>query len=271
MQIPRLASPSVALFASFLAVPHIASAFYLPGVAPTSYKPGDVVPLYVNTIKPIAAPQDAMLHSVVAYDYYLPIFKFCQPEGGAKSVGESLGSILFGDRIMTSPFELNMAKNESCKSLCDVTYTKGAAGFVNDKIQTGYSLNWLVDGLPAGQDITDELTNTDFYSPGFLMGEELDGKIIFNNHYDIIVEYHEVGGNPEQLRVVGVIVQPRSLAHSEGEPDCAENRPPVELSTEQSTKVRFSYGVFWVKSSTAWATRWDKYLHVFDPRSTGSR
>lgn len=268
MQIPTLASPSSAtLFASLLALPQLTSAFYLPGVAPTSYKKGDTVPVYVNTIKPVAAPGDQLLHSVVAYDYYLPIFKLCQPEGGPQAVSESLGSILFGDRIMTSPFELKMAVNESCKSLCQSEYAPSAAKFVNEKIDLGYSLNWLVDGLPAGQDITDELTNTDFYSPGFLIGETLEDKEIFNNHYDIIIDYHEVGGNPDQLRVVGVIVQPRSLDYGDKEPDCADKTyPPVHLSVDGQTNVKFSYGVYWIKSPTAWATRWDKYLHVFDPK-----
>lgn len=268
MQIPKLpSSPAAAALLSLVALPQIASAFYLPGVAPTTYKKGDVVPLYVNTIKPIAPPGDTMLHSVVAYDYYLPIFKFCQPEGGPQSVGESLGSILFGDRIMTSPFELKMATNESCKALCDVKYTQAAAKFVNEKIELGYSLNWLVDGLPAGQDITDELTHTDFYSPGFLMGEVSNNKPAFNNHYDIIVEYHEVGGNPNQLRVVGVIVQPRSLNYGDEKPDCAMDKyEPAVLSADGQTNVKFSYGVYWIKSPTAWATRWDKYLHVFDPK-----
>ncbi|ROV95256.1 hypothetical protein VPNG_08951 [Cytospora leucostoma] len=267
MQIPNLASPSAAALLSLLVLPELASAFYLPGVAPTSYKKGDVVPLYVNTIKPIAPPGDTMLHSVVSYDYYLPIFKYCQPEGGPHSVSESLGSILFGDRIMTSPFELKMATNETCKALCEVEYTPGSAKFVNEKIELGYSLNWLVDGLPGGQDITDELTHTDFYSPGFLMGEVFDEKPALNNHYDIIVEYHEVGGNPNQLRVVGVIVQPRSLDYGNSEPDCAMDKyQHVALSLDGQTNVKFSYGVFWVKSSQAWATRWDKYLHVFDPK-----
>ncbi|KAJ9137312.1 Transmembrane 9 superfamily member [Pleurostoma richardsiae] len=265
MRFSEYASPSAALVTSLLALPQIASALYLPGVAPTSYKRGDTVPLYVNTIRPIAA-QDAMLHSVVSYDYYHPLFHFCQPEGGPKAVGESLGSILFGDRIKTSPFELKMATNTTCQNLCEATYDKVSAGFVNRRIREGHSLNWLVDGLPAGQDIHDELTNTDFYSPGFLLGEENQaGQIVFHNHYDILVEYHKVSGNEDQLRVVGVIVQPDSVQYN-GNVDCSVKHDPVILDENGNTKVQFTYSVYWVESSTAWATRWDKYLHVFDPK-----
>ena len=266
MSSQRLA-PSVALLA-LLSAPQLVASFYLPGVAPTSYKPGSDVPLYVNTIRPVAAQQDALLHSVDSFDYYLPMFKYCQPAGGPQSVPESLGSILFGDRIKTSPFELKMARNETCKPVCDtVTYDGFSAAFVNGRIRQGHALNWLVDGLPAGQELRDDFTETDFYSPGFLMGQEENGALIFNNHYDIVVEYHEVNGNPEELRVVGVQVQPSSLDYNgQSPPDCTVRHNPVVLNEHGETKVLFTYSTYWIPSTTPWATRWDKYLHVFDPK-----
>ena len=114
----RDVSPSAALFAAFLAAPEIASAFYLPGVAPTSYKYDDLVPLNVNRLTPAASSTDGTLKSVVSYDYYHPAFHFCRPEPKPEYKSESLGSILFGDRIMSSPFELKMFHNETCKQLC---------------------------------------------------------------------------------------------------------------------------------------------------------
>lgn len=229
------------------------------------------MPLHVNTIKPVSGTTDPLLHSVVSYDYYHPLFRYCQPEGGPKSVSESLGSILFGDRIKTSPFELRMAKDEQCKPLCTATYDKGAAGFVNRRMSQGYSLNWLVDGLPAGQEITDTLSGTNFYSMGFLIGEEKPpGELAFHNHYNIFVEYHEVGGNKEQLRVVGARVFPESKKYTTANPvtECQKELEPVHLDEESDTgtQVQFTYSVQWIKSDTAWATRWDKYLHVFDPK-----
>jgi len=252
---------------SLLAItPHLASAFYLPGVAPTSYKPGDQVPLNVNSIKPVASPSDSRLHSVVSYDYYHPAFQFCKPEGGPEYVSESLGSILFGDRIMTSPFDLRMAQNETCKSLCKVEYPEKGLQFMKKRIAQGYSMNWLVDGLPAGQQIVDQLTGTTFYSPGFLLGQrDEQDNILLNNHYEIWVEYHLVNKDPNQLRVVGVVVQPSSKKY-DGEPDCKDNHGGIVLADSGSQEVKFTYSVYWRKSPTAWATRWDKYLHVFDPK-----
>ena len=112
-------SPSAALLATLLTAPELSSAFYLPGVAPISYKEGDKVPLNVNRLTPVGSQVDGTLRSVVSFDYYHPDFHFCRPKPKPEYESESLGSILFGDRIMTSPFELLMAKNETCKQLCD--------------------------------------------------------------------------------------------------------------------------------------------------------
>ena len=43
-------------------------AFYLPGVAPTTYREGEPVPVYVNTITPSLSLKDQQLRSVISYD-----------------------------------------------------------------------------------------------------------------------------------------------------------------------------------------------------------
>ncbi|WEW62026.1 Transmembrane 9 super member 2 [Emydomyces testavorans] len=263
------------LFSSLLLIyPHLSSAFYLPGVAPTSYQVGQKVPLHVNHLSPTISEHDAQLHSVISYDYYHPAFHFCRPEGGPKDIRESLGSIIFGDRIQTSPFEISMAKNETCKMLCpEVVFDPKSSKFVNEKIWDGYNVNLLIDGLPAAQLSTDQQTEEEFYSPGFFLGTvDEDGQRILNNHYDIHIEYHRVAalGKNKQYRVVGVLVNPSSQQPSkvlEGgkKAECSANGPSVILSEEQDTTVAWTYSVIWTESPTAWATRWDKYLHVYDP------
>lgn len=137
--------------AAILAFSTVASAFYLPGVAPTSYSKGTTVPLNVNRLTPSDTEKDPQLHNVFSFDYYHQAFRFCRPEGEPKYVSESLGSILFGDRIMSSPFELKMLENETCKALCETQqFDDRSAKFVNRRISQHYNLNWLVDALPAG-------------------------------------------------------------------------------------------------------------------------
>ncbi|KAL9078873.1 MAG: hypothetical protein Q9157_002209 [Trypethelium eluteriae] len=251
--------------------PAPSSSFYLPGIAPVSYRSGDKVPLHVNHLTPSQSQRDNQVRSVFSFDYYYNAFHFCQPEGGAQYISESLGSILFGDRIQTAPFDLHMAKNETCKSLCKPQiFEPRDAKFVNRRIWQNYNINWLVDGLPAGQLVLDPNTDTKFYSPGFMLGSLKDEQAILNNHYKIYIDYHKA--NEEQYRVVGILVEPSSNKDSryveEGKAECGDpsNSVPVILSEKANTEVLWTYDVYWRPSATSFATRWDNYLHVFDPK-----
>ncbi|KAL4880617.1 hypothetical protein BJY04DRAFT_191109 [Aspergillus karnatakaensis] len=267
MRLNRRTSPLISLL---LTAPTLSTAFYLPGVAPTSYDEGQSVPLYVNHLTPGIAQQDEQLHSVFSYDYYHPAFRFCVPEGGPKDVRESLGSILFGDRIQTSPFELSMRKNESCKAACqEVVFDSRSAKFTNRRIAQGYNINWLVDGLPAAQ--WNPGAQSQAYTPGFSLGvlDESEQSIL-HNHFDILVDYHPVTvGNKEKYRVIGVLVQPTSRSGSrvaeDGTASC-EEQGPIYLDEDGDTQVHWTYSVSWRESSTPWATRWDKYLKVQYPK-----
>ena len=267
MQLRKLYLQWAALSTLLLCGP--TSAFYLPGVTPTSYESGARVPLNVNPLTPEWSDKDPQLHSVLPFDYYHNAFHFCKPEDGPKYISESLGSILFGDRIMTSPFELLMLQNESCKALCDEQkFDPRSAKFVNRRISQNYKINWLIDGLPAGQTYTDPSTNTDFILRGFPLGQiNTAGKPVLNNHYDILIDYHQVGN---AYRVVGVLVYPRSRKNNKrlgSQAECGDRESGEELELDENgeTKVTWTYGVYWQPSPTDFATRWDNYLHVFDP------
>ncbi|KAJ5884659.1 hypothetical protein N7495_009169 [Penicillium taxi] len=254
-----------------LAIPSLSAAFYLPGVAPSSYDQGQNVPLFVNHLTP-GLSRDDQVYSVFAYDYYHPAFHFCRPDGGAQDVRESLGSILFGDRIRTSPLELHMAQNETCKAICpEVMFDGRSSQFTNRRISQGYTINWIVDGLPAAQLNFDQNTNTKFYNPGFALGDVDDAeKPFLNNHFDIIIDYHRVTAGKDKFRVVGVLVQPESRSDSrlleDGTADCGTSGNVLILDEDGDTPVTWTYSVYWKESPTAWATRWDKYLHVYDPK-----
>lgn len=265
-----------ATLCSFLLLSPLASAFYLPGVAPTSYEEGDLVPLHVNRVIPVQSDDDQQLHSAVSYDYYNRLFHFCRPDdskGGVQDVGpESLGAVLFGDRIKTSPFELKMKKNETCKRLCnEQVFKPRGAKFFNNRIKQNYAYSWLVDGLPAGQQYLSP-SGQIYYSRGFPLGkhEGTQTPQVYN-HYDIVIDYHDVG--KDKYRVVGVVVQPGSARDSKtiendgvecGDVTREENA--LRLNEVGDTSVTWTYSVFWRPSRVAWAVRWDTYLHVDDPK-----
>lgn len=255
----------------------IASAFYLPGVAPNNYKEGSRIELFVNHLTPslhhitdshMASKSKA---SVYAYDYYYPKFRFCKPREGAIKQPESLGAIIFGDRIFNSPFEIEMLKSKSCQVLCKSNYEKQDSSFIGRKIRAGYSYNWIVDGLPAARSVTEKKTQSLFYSPGFPIGEvDANNNAHLYNHFTIRIEYHKRGLD---YRVVGVIVQPASLDRlaldeksATSEEFCSPDLKPVVITRDKEVQVSFSYSVEFIESETAWATRWDKYLHVYDPK-----
>lgn len=274
MRFDRLTlSGSFAATAFFLSLfTETANAFYLPGVAPTSYKLGDAVPLNVNSLTPDLSRQDEQLHAVVSFDYYHPAFRFCRPKDGPQWVRESLGSIIFGDRIRTSPFDLRMGTNETCKALCEEKkFDQRSAKFVNNRITQSYNINWLVDGLPGARRLEDPFTKELFSSPGFPLGRiESDGQIQLHNHWDIFVDYHAAGLMGDQYRVVGVTVEPHSLGESkiigDGKAECGQPGKPLILNEDGETPVTWTYSVYWIPSKTTFATRWDKYLHIFDPK-----
>jgi transmembrane 9 superfamily protein 2/4 len=238
-------------------------AFYLPGTAPTSYKEGENVPLLVNHITPSTFHESQDKEDYVySFDYYYNRLHFCEPEKREKQP-ESLGSIIFGDRIYNSPFELKMLKDETCKPLCTAEYSVFDALFVSKLIKNGFFYNWLIDGLPAARRLHDQRTNEDFYGAGFELGFVKENIPHLVNHFKIQVEYHKRGEN--EYRVVGVTVEPHSWSRTDSSCPTGE-QSPVTFSPHEPTKVPFTYDVQWIESETLWATRWDKYLHVYDPK-----
>ncbi|WWC93097.1 uncharacterized protein L201_008062 [Kwoniella dendrophila CBS 6074] len=261
--------------ATLLALP-ISSAFYLPGTAPRDYLEGEKIDVFVNTLTPML---NSKLHSLISYDYYDDRFGFCRPFNGIEKQPESLGSILFGDRILNSPYELNMLKNETCKLLCQSSITKEQSIFINERIKEDYGLNFLIDGLPSSEMKRDSKTQEIFLdAQGFNLGddESIPDKPALNNHYDIYIQYHEkdtysyisTPKSKKQYRVVGVLVYPRtvnSMISGSNSPDCFSTQP-LYLSEATNNEFYYTYSISYIKSDITWGLRWDAYLHVFDPK-----
>ncbi|KAH9485413.1 Transmembrane 9 superfamily member 7 [Psilocybe cubensis] len=205
----------------------LAQAFYLPGAAPHNYVEGDNVDLFVNALTPM--------------------------------------------RSLTNEKVIKMLKdNDTCRTLCVVSDVTGdEAKFINDRIREDYAINWLIDGLPAAEMKIEAKTKELFFDMGFNLGDN-EGKHqnlpALNNHYEIVLRYHRP--TPETYRVVGVLVWPASIGGVQtSTPNCdSRNAQPLILSEDRSQSIRYTYRVSWNESDTPWATRWDNYLHIFDPR-----
>lgn len=255
----------IAIVAAVLACIGGVDAFYLPGTAPKDYHRGDKVDVLVNSLSPML---NSKLKSLISLDYYDERLHFCNPENGPQKQPESLGSILWGDRIESSPYDIHMLENTTCQILCKSRVPAEDAKFINGLIKEDYGLNWMIDGLPAAEMKKDVKTGEIFFDiGGFNLGDDETNAALpaLNNHYDIYLQYHT--RDNRKFRVVGVLVYPRSTAaHSEtGSADCF-NLAPVHLSEAQNNEFYYTYSVSWIKSDIPWALRWDMYLHVFDPK-----
>ena len=254
----------IALLVGALAV-STASAWYLPGSSPRSYTRGEDVPVQVNALQPMT--DVATVRGLISYDFYDERFGFCRPPQ-IEAQHEDLSSMLVGDRIYNSGAKVHMLENKTCVPLCVTKVSPQQARFVNARINSRYAINWLVDGLPtAHYDMTGN--DTELTTIGFPLGRTLSASghrlttPALNNHYEVHLEYHMRG--PNEFRVVGASVLPASLARGRGEPNCRAN-DAMFLSPEHETEVAYTYSVVWTPSDTPWATRWDAYLHVVDPK-----
>ncbi len=137
-----------------LAAPAAVPAFYLPGVAPKSFREGDPVALKVDKLTSVK--------SQLPFSYYhLP---FCSPaEAGivdsetgaaAKIVNsaDNLGEVLAGDRMESTGYRLNMKEHTSgCEILCRKVFTAEESDRLVEFIGNDYRVNMWVDNLPAAQ------------------------------------------------------------------------------------------------------------------------
>lgn len=247
---------------ALLALP--SQAFYLPGTAPRDYTRGEKLDVFVNTLTPML---NSKLKSLISLDYYDPRFHFCAPSGGPIKQPESLGSILFGDRILSSPYDVRMLENSTCNMLCRSTVPPEDAQFVNERIREEYGLNLVIDGLPSAERRQDVKTGEIFLdAQGFSLGSYDDPhRPALNNHYDIFIQYHQ--RDEHHFRVVGVMVYPRSVDSitAGGDVDCMTTTR-YHLSEAGSNTVAYTYSVQFTPSTIPWGLRWDAYLHVFDPK-----
>lgn len=128
------------LVAALLAI--AVQGFYIPGINPVSYNEGDVVNILVNGLH--------SLRALVPYDYYYG--PFCMPVN-LKSRHETIGEMLSGDRIRTSPYFVNMNYDARCVPLTcsasDTIATKEKLQRLEDLIEKRYRGYMVIDNLPV--------------------------------------------------------------------------------------------------------------------------
>lgn len=203
----------------------VLSGAYLPGVAPRDFEEFAPIELYVDKLD--------SAETQLPFDYYY--LNFCKPDKVTKKT-ENLGQILQGDRVESSPYEVLMNKNETCKRLCP-TKKNSKLDLENFRwmIENEYRSSWIMDNLPAGlrwtrvRENVKESRRYSYYQDGFPIGYMEGGRYYVYNHIHIIVKIYctnrqdpEVDDSPASTwRVVGFLVDPMSLQSEKGADQCS--------------------------------------------------
>ncbi|GMH34237.1 hypothetical protein BSKO_02071 [Bryopsis sp. KO-2023] len=255
---------------------HAANGFYLPGVAPKDFERKEKVTVKVNKL--------SSTKNLLPYEYYsLP---FCRPDD-IKSTTENLGEVLRGDRILTSPYEIQMAYDEQCKVLCRVDALKNeqAEAFVK-KIKDEYRVNMILDNLPVAVAHIGQENGRDvkLYERGYPVGLVASSKEVGKEEYYLynhlkFTILHHVDEVSQKSRIVGFEVKPYSVRHTydgvfnDKEPELSTCNPRKMITVTETLdpqrvapgeEVIFTYSVLFERSKIPWASRWDTYLMMVD-------
>ena len=114
--------------------------FYVPGVAPQDFSDGDTIE--VRAIKMTSA------HTQLPYEYYS--LDLCKPESVLVYSSQNLGQILRGERIVNTPYDIKMNKNDKCRVLSkDKTWDEKASKDAGYRIEHEYFVHLIMDNLPC--------------------------------------------------------------------------------------------------------------------------
>ncbi|KRX57873.1 Transmembrane 9 superfamily member 4 [Trichinella sp. T9] len=221
--------------------------FYIPGVLPVEFHVGSSVE--------VKAVKLTSIRTQMPYDYYyLP---FCLPDGELQYKSENLGEILRGDRIVNTPFALNMDIPVKCALLCAKNNVKtklsaAESDLLIEKIRNEYRVHLLIDNLP-GTTKTQLENGRDAYMHGYALG-----------FWCVQLEFFST----ETYRIVGFEIQARSLSSMQYVPDSGKSCSWNSESEAQPLKpgvvneIYWSYSAEWRLSPIRWASRWDSYLSM---------
>ncbi|GFG40917.1 hypothetical protein Cfor_11093 [Coptotermes formosanus] len=181
--------------------------------------------------------------------------------------------VLRGDRIVNTPYEVQMAESVHCRLLCHspkspMNWNVEESQTVANRIRHEYFVHLLVDNLPCATKIVNHETSEIQYEHGYRLGGVDGASVYINNHLKLILLYHT--HNEDTFRVVGFEVEAMSIDYTQLKFPNADtcsfpDQPKWQLVNEQSgTRLFFTYSVEWRKSEVSWASRWDIYLGMSD-------
>ena len=221
----------------------LTKAFYIPGIAPYAYLEGEQIHIRVNSVTSV--------QTHVPFGYYT--HDFCKPDI-IHDEAENLGELLMGENVETSVYHVRMMEPQHCRIICTTTPSQVDVNLFKKRIDDEYTINWVVDNLPAATRIEDTM----LYEHGYFLGFEVDGDYYINNHVAITFQVHHQEGDLG-YRIVGVIVDATSRDNINLE-TCESHQG--QLLTSHTSNITWTYDVTFEESPVRWASRWDIYLSM---------
>lgn len=239
-------------------------ALFIPGIAPAVFKAGDKIQLNVNKITSIKA--------AVPYRYHdLPV---CIPEVVTPEY-ESLGTLLGGNRLENSVYNLIFLEEVQCKATCPaIKMTPKQKEFMISAVKLDYQAEWQVDSLPSATKGVSSKTSEELFTIGFPIGNYVDenSPIVFNNHVDLKIHYSKYK-NPstgvvseDQFNIVLFEVVAKSFEYTDDASavkNCQSSKKVFTVNKDDKEQsIAYTYSVNWVQSKVEWKNRWQSYRAI---------
>lgn len=208
----------------------------------------------------------------VPYDYYsLPFCETNVKKDNPKHL--SLGQILLGERSELTKYDLKMDVPETCKILCEKTYSGEETKLFQKRIKDRYVAKMILDNLPVvfNAQLQSGETRVQLGSPIGYMDPPTKKTCLFN-HLSFTVHTHVPkplykGSTGNRKRVVEFSVKPMSVNHKrvkdkKGLATCpvAQTSEPMCFTAGNGATVTWTYDVAFEAKALEWATRWDPLL-----------
>ncbi|PWA77657.1 nonaspanin (TM9SF) [Artemisia annua] len=186
------------------------------------YKKGDIVPFYASKVGPYFNPQEA-------YAYY--DFPYCSPDTILEKK-QTLGEMLDGDRLVSTPYQLEFLVDKDIRVICNKTLTKTDVSHFRSVIEKDYFIQLYYDDLPVWSFIGSVFATRDYTY------ERIKNKYFLFKHVHFDVAYNED-------RVIMVNLTTDSL---------------VDLTEDKEVVVDFKYSVKWLATGKSFDERMDIYI-----------
>ncbi|KAF5795388.1 putative nonaspanin (TM9SF) [Helianthus annuus] len=183
---------------------------------------GDIVPFYADRVGPFSNPRET-------YAYYdLP---YCPPDI-VKEEKLSLGEMLNGDRLVSTPYKFEFLVDKAYEVLCNTTLSKTDVSKFRTAIEKDYYMQLYFDDLPVWAFIGRMQKN--------YTNEGTDSISILTTHFDF-----EVFFNKDRVIEVNLRTDYNSLAY---------------VTEDKEVDVAFTYSVGWKMTQQPFDKRMEKYV-----------